>query len=168
MLSGVIEVNHGLFDDLILGGVYSEGSVTVSPNPLQIHATEEMRKALGMPEKEVFDEEELVRLAEIDGAVSELMLLWERGDSWANLYKILEHIEHNLGQDVDELGWISSDDRKNFRRTANDRRTIGLDARHGSPEGRSSPTQPMAHSDARSLIRTASMEWLELIRNSDE
>ncbi|SFB72181.1 hypothetical protein SAMN05444422_101473 [Halobiforma haloterrestris] len=170
-LCGILELNHGLFEDITTGAVYEVDngkSVTIKTDTVQMHGAPELREELGLPEPDVFDEEILLALKSDDDAVQELLLLWERGDSWANLYKILEFIEEELSEDVDEAGWISSSNRKNFRRTANDKKIIGLDARHASTEGRSSPTQPMSHSDARSLIHSVSIKWLEQKSNEGD
>lgn len=168
ILSGMIEMNHGLFEGLRVAGLYKEDGETHvfdRPDPVRVHATSEARDALGLTNRDIFDEQEFFQLVESNGAVFELAMLWQRGDGWMNLCKILEHIEAQLGEKVHEIGWISKDERKNFRRTANDKKALGLDARHANPEISSSPPQPMAHSDARKLIRTVSIKWLKQERD---
>lgn len=167
-LSGMIEMNHGLFEKLRVTGLYREDGETRvfdRPDPVRVHATSDARDALGLTNRDIFDEQEFFQLVESNGAVLELAMLWQRGDGWMTLYRILEHIEAQLGEKVHEIGWISNDERKNFRRTANDRKALGLDARHTNPEISSSPSEPMAHSDARKLIRTVSIKWLKQERD---
>lgn len=162
-ISGIVEFRDGLLEELRVAGIYKEGAdeTTVFDEGGLTHAyaSPELREALGLSEPDRDADKELLSVAN-DEDILELLLLWERGRGWMNLYKILEYIEHQIGEDLDELGWMSAEDRKNFTRTANDKRIIGLDARHGSPENRSSPPQPMSHDDAVELIQSMTSRWI--------
>lgn len=164
ILSGMIEMNHGLSEELRVVGLYKEGGETHvfdRPDPARVHATSEARDALGLTNRDIFDEQEFFQLVKSNEAVFKLAMVWQRGDGWMSLYEILEHIEAQLGENVHEIGWISKDERENFLRTANENKALGLDARHANPEISTSSPQPMAHSDARKLIRTISINWLK-------
>lgn len=169
LIVGISELDHGLFEGVRIGGVFKSNngtSVFEKGGPVRSHATPEMREALGLEEPEIYDENEAVQFALSDEAVRDLLLYWERSDSWHNLYKILEFIEGDISEDdLEDTGWISKEDYKNFRRTANHKKIIGRDARHGTSKHRSGPTKAISHEDARNLVCNVSIEWLKRKRH---
>lgn len=162
-ISGIVEFRYGLLEEFRVAGIYKEGAdgtaVFDEAGPTHAYASPGLREALGLPEPDRDADKELLSLAN-DEDVLDLLLLWERGRGWMNLYKIFEYIEDQIGEKLHEVGWVSEDDRKNFRRTANDKRIIGLDARHGTATNRSSPPQPMSHDDAVELVQSLTSRWI--------
>ena len=86
--------------------------------------------------------------------------------SWAGLYKVYEIIEEAVGglQKITERGWVTKSSIKRFRHTANSPTAIGDEARHGK-ESTSAPKKAMHISEARSLIETLLIRWLNLNAN---
>jgi len=87
--------------------------------------------------------------------------------SWAGLYKVYEIIEDAVGglQKITERDWATKSSIKKFKHTANSPTAIGDEARHGK-EQTSAPKKAMHISEARSLIETLLIRWLNL--NEDE
>ena len=85
--------------------------------------------------------------------------------SWAGLYKVYEIIEDAIGgmQEIIKKGWTTKSSIKRFKHTANSPSAIGDEARHGK-EVTSGPKKPMHLSEARSLVETMLIRWL----NSNE
>ena len=87
--------------------------------------------------------------------------------SWVGLYKVYEIIEDAVGglQKIIERGWATKSSIKRFKHTVNSPTAIGDEARHGK-EMTSAPKKAMHISEARSLIETLLIRWLNL--NEDE
>ena len=85
--------------------------------------------------------------------------------TWVGLYKIYEIVEDALGemQNLIEQGWASKSSIRRFKHTANSPDVIGDGARHGK-QITNGPKKPMSISEARSLIETLLIRWL----NSNE
>lgn len=84
--------------------------------------------------------------------LQEALLIW--GDpmrSWPRLYRILEEIEEDLGDDVNHVGLCSAKQRKRFRLSAQVPEAAGLDARHAS-EMFDPPPDPMMFDEAKVFI----------------
>jgi len=94
-----------------------------------------------------------------------LRIYGEERHSWAGLYKIYEIIEDAIGgmQEIIKKGWATKSSIKRFKHTANSPSAIGDEARHGK-EVTSGPKKPMHLSEARSLVETMLIRWL----NSNE
>lgn len=106
----------------------------------------------------------VVESARENEQVKDLMKLFNREDTWGNLYRILEFVEDNLDEDDEESvvdkGWISGNKRELFKRTANNRISTGDDARHGY-EKHQPPRNPMPINEARTLIYNIIKKWLQ-------
>lgn len=85
--------------------------------------------------------------------------------TWGGLYKVYEIIEDSIGgtQQIVENGWATKSSIQRFKHTANSPSAIGDDARHGK-ENTTGPKNPMQLSEARSLVETLLIRWL----NSNE
>ena len=96
-----------------------------------------------------------------------LRIYYQKRHSWAGLYKVYEIIEDAIGglQKIIEKGWVTKSTIKRFKHTANSPTAIGDEARHGK-EVTSAPKKAMLISEARSLIETLLIKWLNL--NEDE
>jgi len=94
--------------------------------------------------KDVF---ELIRFGELD---------------WVNLYKIIEIIEDDVGGGVslERKKWVQAQSIRLFKRTANCRRAIGSQARHGHQRFEP-PRTPMTLAGAQSLIKMITRAWLQ-------
>lgn len=82
---------------------------------------------------------------------------------WANLYRIFEIIETDVGtKTILQNGWATKSAIKNFARTAchPDPTAAGDDARHGATNDQP-PPNPMALSEARALIELLLHRWLD-------
>jgi hypothetical protein len=88
-----------------------------------------------------------------------LNLLYAYGTDWVNLYKILELIE-SANIDVVKKGWISKDNYRLFKHTANSFKAVGLDARHGKDE-QEPPLKPMSIITARNLVKILIIKYIE-------
>ncbi|MEG4293205.1 hypothetical protein Q5692_15445 [Microcoleus sp. C2C3] len=84
--------------------------------------------------------------------------------TWINLYKIYEIVEKNAGKinkKIDRIEeWITKKKISQFTQTANSRRAIGDDARHGVHD-KHPPKEPMSLSEAQALIRNLLKQWLQ-------
>jgi hypothetical protein len=77
-LSGVVGMNHGLFEELSTVGLYRDDAETCAvdrPDPERAHAMSEARDALGLTNRDVFDDQEFFQSVETNGAVLELAML---------------------------------------------------------------------------------------------
>jgi len=86
--------------------------------------------------------------------------------TWVGLYKVYEIIEDAFGgmQNIIEQGWASKSSIKRFKHTANSPDVIGDEARHGK-QVTTGPKKPMSISEARSLIETLLIRWLNSSEN---
>ena len=108
-------------------------------------------------------------LALSDTAVSKALRLFGKTTNdhdWVGLYRIFEVIKDDVGtQLMYAKGWATKAAITNFTRTANHPDAAGDDARHGATNDQP-PTNPMALSDARSLIELLLHRWLDHKSNS--
>jgi hypothetical protein len=83
------------------------------------------------------------------------------GPRWVNLSKVYDVIEEDVGGEPDIIarGWATGRKLRLFRSTANNKRSIGDDARHGH-EKWSAPERPMALPEAETLIRSILEHWI--------
>ncbi|WP_396610803.1 hypothetical protein ACH9L7_11270 [Haloferax sp. S1W] len=164
IMSGVMKLNQDAFEPVsIVSLISSDGQKVVSHLTVLRHrGSAEFREQMGLPsweEDAVFDTNRLITLADSDKSVHEFLKRWARGDTWENMYKILEHIEEDMsGERIHDLGWIKKVNYDDFKGTANSYSVIGLEARHGSYKD--GPNQPMSKPDAKALIQTVCSEWL--------
>jgi len=82
--------------------------------------------------------------------------------AWVGLYKVYEIIEDSVGgiQAIVEKEWATKSSIKRFKHTANSPSAIGDEARHGK-ESTTAPKDPMHLSEARSLVETLLIKWLQ-------
>lgn len=80
-----------------------------------------------------------------------LSLLFEKGNNWVNLYRILDLFKAN---NIDVIGneWITKNDLKLLKHTANSPTATGNESRHGKQSG-IPPENPMPLSIAQSLVK---------------
>jgi len=143
---GTQHISHGLYMDVRVlpqrEGVLSDGT-PILPN-LSTDVTR------------------LVTSATQKDAVSRALTIYgELGDSWRGLSMVLDAIQEDAhGEDgLLNANWAPRNDIKLFKKTANNYRAIGLDARHGF-RGKPMSGSPMEIGVARQLIRTLLNNWL--------
>ena len=106
--------------------------------------------------KEIFLEDELLSnilvKAKKDDLLSKILVLYyEKGNNWINLYRILEIFE-DMNIDVVKNKWISKDEKRLLKQTANSPMAIGNEARHGKQSGKP-PPEPMSLNMAQILVK---------------
>ena len=83
--------------------------------------------------------------------------------NWINLYKIYEIVDKDAGK-IKKIHrieqWITKKKISDFKQTANSKRAIGDDARHGVDDN-DPPKEPMSLSEAKALIMTLLQKWLQ-------
>jgi hypothetical protein len=88
-----------------------------------------------------------------------LRLYGSREPDWRDLFFILEALEDGIAKTAAAAGWMTESQRKRFTATANNRRVIGDDARHGHAKFEP-PTNPMTLEEARALIEETVRQWI--------
>lgn len=81
---------------------------------------------------------------------------------WSNLGRIMEAVEHDVG-DRDSLiatGWVDAQSIRAFHATANNPLVAGTTARHGARKFES-PKKPMEIHEARGLVLRVVRRWIE-------
>lgn len=81
--------------------------------------------------------------------------------SWVGLYRIHEVIEADVGgmHSMQKMGWVSSEDMKRFKHSANSVQVAGDAARHGK-ELNLPPKNPLSLSEAESYLTHIVKTWL--------
>ena len=88
-----------------------------------------------------------------------LSLYFEKGETWVNLYRIYEVFKkHNISPS--KKLWISEEQERTFKHTANSPEVLGFDARHAKQSGKP-PKNPMSCEVAIAIIRLIIMKYLE-------
>jgi hypothetical protein len=103
-----------------------------------------------------------VKLARKHEAIAKVLRIVAEGTlDWVNLYRILEIIGKDVGslRSIIKKGWATKLSMDLFKHTANSPEVSGLEARHGASE-ENPPQNPMAISEARSLINSIICAWL--------
>lgn len=100
-------------------------------------------------------------LALVDSAVARALELFSREPSWADLFKVLEVVEEDVGGEkaLERTVWASPAELKRFTATANNLNAVGLDARHARTTHQA-PKSPMTLKDAERLIGQVVEAWL--------
>jgi len=104
----------------------------------------------------------VVALAQNDeNVMGALRIYGSRPHNWGNLYNIYEIVEEGVGgrKKMLEKRWTSDNKIELFKWTANSRRAIGDESRHGKKSWRP-PPNPMKSHEAGSFIRTILDNWL--------
>lgn len=78
---------------------------------------------------------------------------------WTDLYRAWEVVREDVGDVRFEQGWISKNQERRFRRTANSYRAIGLQARHGDTKFEP-PANPLDLLEAKGLILGLVRSWV--------
>ena len=103
------------------------------------------------------------RRGETDEAAAKVLRLFGTGRlDWVNLCRILEIVRDDIGglKEIVERGWATKASLELMERTANSPGAVGLEARHGV-ERTEPPRRPMLLADARNMIRSISIAWLD-------
>lgn len=113
----------------------------------------------GQESREIIPVESWVAKAKQDRIIKKVLRFWSTEKiSWFNLYNILEAIEEDIDCEVHEKGWASNNEVNRFTHTANCYSVLGLESRHGRDF--EPPSKPIDLSDAISLIRKITNNWL--------
>jgi len=106
--------------------------------------------------------ESLLAIADQDAKVKEaLRMFGSLEPTWANLHKVFEFIQLDIGGTMFEAGWTTKGEVNRFTQTANSALAIGDDARHPINEKKfQPPKKPMSLAEAKSLIRTLLPNWI--------
>ncbi len=112
----------------------------------------------------ILEFESWMKLAEEDKIVKDVFRQFREFDhNWINLYKIYEIVEKDAGK-INKIHrieqWITKKKIRDFKQTANSKRAIGDDARHGVDDN-DPPKEPMSLSEADALIRNLLKQWLQ-------
>jgi len=106
--------------------------------------------------------ERWIQVAEHDELVSRAFALYGGLEhNWRNLYMILEVVEDDVGGEQALIGkeWVPNGKIKLFKRTANNFRVLGREARHGSAKYEP-PAETMPLPQAQSLIQKIMEYWI--------
>ena len=97
-----------------------------------------------------------------DGAATVLQHVAADSSSWVGLYRIIEAVEAEMGgrDPLVKAGWVSRDELRRFKHTANSPVASGALSRHGR-ESSAPPKLPMLLADADPLVAGIVMSWLE-------
>lgn len=98
--------------------------------------------------------------ARINVNKSKIFRLIAKGNlDWAILYKLLEVIESDIGDQL--FAWVSKTKIKNFKHTCNSITALGDDSRHGK-EVTTPPKNPMTLKESQDLINLIIDKYLEV------
>jgi len=106
-----------------------------------------------------------VHLAMNDDLVLYVIQMVDFGfENWWALFCILDAIEGDIGKTEEgkrkKIEWMDQDERERFRATVQDRRLIGIHARHGQPDGPVPYDNPMTLLEAQKFIWNTVIKWL--------
>ncbi len=115
-----------------------------------------------------------LHLAMNDELVQYILLMVDFGfKSWWALFCILDAIEGDIGikevinpktgkirRKTKKIVWMDQNERKRFRATPNDRRLVGIYARHGQTDGKAPFGNPMTLLEAQKFIWGTVIKWL--------
>ena len=104
-----------------------------------------------------------VALALSDASVAKAYRLLGRGaKNWVDLYRVYEVLEKDMGgqHSVQRLGWVTEDEIRRFKHSANSPAVGGDDARHGA-EQHDAPSNPLSLEEAESVVHRLLAAWLE-------
>jgi hypothetical protein len=92
-------------------------------------------------------------------AIDALTIVGRHRPTWSELSVARELAQEASGGKMIEWKWISDADDERFRRTANSRQLLGIEARHGH-EKNVPPKNPMTHAEALRTVRGLVANWL--------
>jgi hypothetical protein len=92
-------------------------------------------------------------------AADALTLIGRRRPTWSELSVVREIVYEASAKKMIKLGWISEADDERFTHTANNRRVLGIEARHGHANWKP-PKNPMSYDEALMKVRTLVANWL--------
>lgn len=102
-----------------------------------------------------------VSAVESEGIVSRALTIYGAlGTDWRGLYMMVDAVREDAGgkeADLLNSGWAPKKDIKDFKKTANNYGTLGLEARHGHG---GSIASPMTVAQARRFVRSLLNNWL--------
>ncbi len=103
---------------------------------------------------------EWVERAERDGDLEDVLAILGREDiRWHDLYHVFEIIKAEVGDRMFADNWVTKAAVKRFTQTANSRRAIGGEARHGHDRF-DPPKQPLPRKEAHALVLALVRRWL--------
>jgi len=103
---------------------------------------------------------EWVDLARNDADVEEVLAILGREDvRWHDLYHVFEIVEADVGARMFSDGWSTKASVGRFTQTANSRRAIGGEARHGHDRF-VPPKRPLPRKEAQALVLGLVRHWL--------
>lgn len=103
---------------------------------------------------------EWAELARRDRDVEEVLAVLGREDvRWHDLYHVFEIVEGDVGARMFSDGWVTKGAVRLFTRTANSRRAIGGEARHGHTRF-DPPKDPLPRKEAHDLVLGVVRRWL--------
>ena len=105
----------------------------------------------------------IIELALSDAAVSKAYrLLGKDATSWVGLYRVYETIEKDVGGQhaLQRLGWVSEDEIRRFKHSANSPSVAGDESRHGAEQHRP-PSNPVTVEQGASIVHRLAAAWLD-------
>jgi hypothetical protein len=109
-----------------------------------------------------------VALAAIDSQVSTVLSLMAGDRNWDDLWKVYETIRDAVGGTaalVDQLQWITEDQKEAFKESANNPDVSGDDARHAIASRSTPPTHTMTLREGQTFINALAAKWMERVAN---
>jgi hypothetical protein len=168
MINGAARLHYSGFHPAALGAVFectaTGRSVSVFPGSaeIRIKASAVLVKTAGtapLPPPPATSNKWLARALTDEPIRHVLTLLGKQPCSWHDLYKLMEVLQANGGDELLDATGISRNQLNRFTQTANSVHAIGDDARHAQ-DSIPAPKKPMSLSDARQLIYRWARAWL--------
>lgn len=172
LLKGTIRLSYGSDSSMRISGIYKihdDGSIQGFLNfeeriAIRESVTIKITDSDGN-QKEINTSDilaERVYLAMADEKVAQALRIFAReGHSWVGLYKIMEVVGNDLGnqREIYKNGWATEKSLKRFTHTANSFNAAGDDARHAIDKTQS-PSDPMTIGEGKALIEFILNNWL--------
>jgi hypothetical protein len=103
---------------------------------------------------------EWVELARRDADVEDILAILGREDvRWHDLYHVFEIVEADVGTRIVSDRWVTKAAVRRFTQTANSRRAIGAEARHGHDRF-DPPKKPLPRKGAHAFVLGLVRRWL--------
>lgn len=177
VLSGLLKLEREARDGLNCGAVYRRNPDGGRHIFMRAADSFEVRVELGTATVVITDAEGnnitqpepphrflmLLQLSAADAAIAKVMRLLNAPDAitWVGVYRMYEVIEEDVGgqHKLEKQGWVSPDDLKRFKHSANSVKVGGDCSRHGK-EVQAPPKNPMTLAEAEAFAKCLVQAWL--------
>jgi hypothetical protein len=173
-IKGIAQLLLGWNIPIIFESIVKRNKTGKTQGILQMDLTYCVRPAIPLTIKENQKKVELdplkffpryIHLAMNDDLVLYVIQMIDFGfGNWWALFCILDAIEGDIGKTKEgkrkKIEWMDQKERERFRATVQDRRLIGIHARHGRPDGPILYSNPMTLLEAQKFIWDTVIKWL--------